>query len=235
MAEPAGFIDDFMLGAGSLLRGFSILASEPRVRGVAFAQAALTAVTVIAAAVAWFFAAPALADRLWTLEGAWRVAWIVVVYVVGFATTALSLPKLLGLPFNRAIVARADLALRGRPPTAEDTGIVRALFDEVLKLAILLAGLAVLAVIWVVGFCGLPLYPPLAWAWTATWVFFDYLDYPVGLHGGGWKELRALARPGLVAGFGGPASLLLLVPVVNFLVVPAAVAGAAALHAKLKP
>ena len=54
-----------------------------------------------------------------------------------------------------------------------------------------------------------------------------YIDYPMANHGIGFDELRARLRERrlLGFGFGGAVMIALAVPVLNFLVVPCAVAG----------
>jgi CysZ protein len=59
----------------------------------------------------------------------------------------------------------------------------------------------------------------------------QYMDYPMANHRLFFKEQRARLRkrPLLAWSFGGLVMLATLVPVVNFIVMPAAVAGATAL------
>ena len=59
----------------------------------------------------------------------------------------------------------------------------------------------------------------------------EYLDYPMGNHGLLFPEQRRRARERrlLVLGFGAAISGLTMIPVINFLVMPLAVAGATAL------
>ena len=70
---------------------------------------------------------------------------------------------------------------------------------------------------------------------TPLWVLFgvwmmavQYIDYPADNHKLGWNEMLAWLRSKRwqSLGFGGMTYLVLLVPVVNLLAMPAAVAGA---------
>ena len=57
---------------------------------------------------------------------------------------------------------------------------------------------------------------------------FQYIDYPVDNHKLGWNEMLAWLREKRwqSLSFGGVVYLVLLIPVVNILMMPAAVAGA---------
>ena len=58
--------------------------------------------------------------------------------------------------------------------------------------------------------------------------FFQYIDYPADNHKLGWNEMLAWLRQKRwqSMSFGGIVYLVLLIPVVNILMMPAAVAGA---------
>lgn len=73
---------------------------------------------------------------------------------------------------------------------------------------------------------------PFVWILFSAWSFsLKYLDYPVSNQDLEFDETRALAAENrwLVLEFGSAALLMTIVPVINFVVMPAAVAGAAAL------
>lgn len=67
--------------------------------------------------------------------------------------------------------------------------------------------------------------------YTAWMLTLEYSDYPMGNHGLEFREMRARLRRKRVLGlgFGATTAGLTLVPVVNFIVMPSAVAGATAL------
>ena len=76
---------------------------------------------------------------------------------------------------------------------------------------------------------GLNLLAPLLWlAFSAWFLALEYADFPMANHGLGFKEQhRRLKQQRLTSlGFGAGATLLTLIPVLNFVAVPAAVAGA---------
>ena len=81
----------------------------------------------------------------------------------------------------------------------------------------------------------IPLTAPFAavlWLVLGAWLLaIEYADFPMANHGLGFAEQRGIlrARRMLSLGFGGAVLAMLLVPFLNFLVIPSAVAGAAAL------
>ena len=82
---------------------------------------------------------------------------------------------------------------------------------------------------------GLNLFAPFLWAVFSAWMLaLEYLDPPLGNHGLLFKQQRERARSHrlLTLGFGTGAMLMTLIPVVNFIAMPAAVAGATALWVK---
>ena len=76
---------------------------------------------------------------------------------------------------------------------------------------------------------GVNIISPVLWAWFGAWMLaIEYTDYPLGNHGYGFAEIRATLRQRrwLALGFGSAATLATIIPLVNFFVMPMAVAGA---------
>lgn len=99
----------------------------------------------------------------------------------------------------------------------------------------LLLGLASLALIWLPGINALI---PLIWMYFGAYMLaFEYLDIPMSSHGLSFEEKRRWLRHHHLAGmsFGGCITLANLVPGLNLLVMPAAVAGATALWVSRGP
>ena len=79
---------------------------------------------------------------------------------------------------------------------------------------------------------GLQIIAPFLWlAFSAWFLSLEYMDYPMGNHGLDFRaQLGALKKNRLTAlGFGGGLTLLMMIPVLNFAAMPAAVAGATAM------
>ncbi|MDH5472581.1 MAG: EI24 domain-containing protein, partial [Gammaproteobacteria bacterium] len=73
---------------------------------------------------------------------------------------------------------------------------------------------------------------PFIWIFFGAWMLaLEYLDYPMGNHGHYFREINQLARSKktLSLGFGSGSLILTSIPVINFIAMPASVAGATAL------
>jgi CysZ protein len=73
----------------------------------------------------------------------------------------------------------------------------------------------------------------LLWLFFSSWTLaLDYHDYPMGNHLMGFKQQRELLRTkrSLALGFGMTTLGATMIPVINFLIIPVAVAGATALY-----
>jgi len=183
---------------------------------------------------------PTLPDWLaWLEQGLAWVLWplfillAVVLFFQGFSLVA----NLIAAPFNGLLAEKVAKLLAGAPP--ERTGglgqslidIPSSLLDETRKLLHVL--------LWAIPFfilsLFLPLVGPLLWFVFTAWVLaLEYLDYPMANQGLKAREIRQRLRqrPLLSLGFGAAAALLTLIPVLNFIAMPSAVAGATALWVK---
>ena len=73
---------------------------------------------------------------------------------------------------------------------------------------------------------------PFLWIIFGSWLLsLEYLDYPMGNHDLTFKQQKETLkkRRGLSLGFGGSVMILTSIPIVNFIVMPVAVAGATAM------
>jgi CysZ protein len=143
------------------------------------------------------------------------------------------LANLVGAPFNDLLAEAVEYQLTGARP--EQAGgwrkvlaeLPHTLMDEGRKLVYFAA--------WAVPFLILFLIPviniiaPFTWLAFSAWMLsLEYADYPMGNHGLDSREqkLRLGQRRLLSLGFGGTVTVATMTPVLNFLVMPAAVAGA---------
>lgn len=155
--------------------------------------------------------------------GALLVVWF------GFTLVA----NLLGAPFNALLAARVESLLTGAPPPDNGdlaTALAHApaiLADELGKLLHAVKLMVPAGILFLIP--GLNLGAPLVWALVMSWLLaVGYVDFPMGNHGLNGGEMRRRLREKRFAalGFGGATLLLTLIPLGNFLVMPAAVAGA---------
>ncbi len=169
------------------------------------------------------------------LEGmVWLVFAIAAVLLI-FYTFAL-LANLIASPFNGLLAEAVEKHLTGQPLPSNGSLITvfkdfpAAIFDELRKLLyFLLRAVPLLILFWIPL---LNLAAPFLWVLFSAWMMtVQYCDYPMGNHNMRFKEQRSVLgrRKLLSLGFGGATLLGTMIPVVNFLVMPAAVAGATAL------
>jgi len=147
------------------------------------------------------------------------------------------LANLIASPFN-ALMASRLLAQYLPERAAELVGgnfwqeSAQALLNELRKLRYQLIWAAPLLILTFIP--GLNLAAPFAWFAFGAWMMaIEYLDFPLGALGRNFPEQRALLRKRrrLSLGYGASVLLLSAVPLLNFIVIPAAVAGACKLAA----
>jgi len=232
--------DNPFAGAGYLLRGFALML-RPRVRRFVIAPLALN--SALFAAAIYYGAAEfsALLDRLlpgwleWLEWLLWPLFVVVAALVVFYGFSIVG--NLVCAPLNGFLAEAVERELTGRAPDegrlawreiAREGG--RALGAELRKLGYALRWATPLAVLSFVPVLQLAA-PPLWLLFSAWMLCLQYADYPMGNHGLDFAaQRRLLARCRLTSlGFGAAASVVLVVPLLNFMVIPASVAGATAL------
>ncbi|NOX76640.1 MAG: sulfate transporter CysZ [Gammaproteobacteria bacterium] len=229
-------------GFGYLIRGFGLIFQPGLRRYVAIP---LLINISLFAGLAWFgfgqfeefmnWLMPDLPAWLQWLEGLfWVVFGISALLILFFAFSLLA--NLVGGPFNGLLAEAVEFHLTGQ--RADSAGgwkkmmaeLLPTLIDEMKKL--LLMGL------WSLPFLALFLVPvlniiaPFTWLAFSAWMLAaEYTDYPMGNHGlhSDEQKQRLKGKRLLTLGFGSAVTLATLTPILNFLVMPAAVAGATAL------
>jgi len=147
--------------------------------------------------------------------------------------------NLIGAPFNGLLAEAVEYHLTGQ--RLDSAGgwkkmlaeLAPTMFDEVKKMLYMIA--------WSIPFLVLFLIPviniiaPFTWLAFSAWILaVEYADYPMGNHGLRSKEQkRHLGEKRFLSmGFGGAVTIATMTPILNFLVMPAAVAGATAMWVK---
>jgi len=161
--------------------------------------------------------------------------FILMILMVGFYLSLLS-ANLVAAPFNGLLAEAVERYLRGTV-TTEDTdwraflrSIAPALASELRKIGYFLLRALPLLLLFVIP--GINILAPLLWGLFSAWMLtLEYVDYPLSNHGllfprycPQLRERRALAL-----GFGAATLLLTMIPIINFIAMPVAVAGATAL------
>ncbi len=225
-----------LAGASYLLRGFSLI-MRPGLRH--FVLIPLLVNTVIFSLLAWFGISQFQELINWLLpEESWFafLRWLLwplfaltMVLVIVYSFTVLA--NLIAAPFNSQLAEQVELMLSGLPPQQAGGSIIKnlvpALKSELGKLGYFLIRAIPLLILFAIP--GVNIIAPFLWLLFNAWFLaLEYADYPMANNNLDFKtqhtRLKAARLTSL--GFGGTTTLLMMVPVLNFLAMPAAVAGA---------
>lgn len=231
------------IGANGLLRGFALLNTSGLRRFVLVPL--LINIAVFSAAI-WVLVQQfsQLMDKLLGYLPEWMSSWFewllwpifaIVALLLVFYTFAL-IANLIASPFNGLLAEAVEKHLTGQPlpPNASLVTVIKefpvAILDEVRKLLYYLLRAIPLLILFVIPMVNLA--APFLWILFSAWMLtVEYCDYPMGNHNLRFSEQRTLLgkKKMLSLGFGGATLLGTMIPFVNFLVMPAAVAGATSL------
>ncbi len=144
--------------------------------------------------------------------------------------------NLIAAPFNGLLAEAVELHLTGRP-IDEASGwqellkdVIPSILSELRKLRYFALRAAPLAVLFLIP--GVNLAAPFIWGLFSAWMLaIEYADYPMANHLLHFTEQKQRLRQRrlLSYGFGSGSLLLTMIPVVNFIAMPASVAGATAM------
>ena len=163
---------------------------------------------------------------------AWLVFGAAAVALVFFSFTMAA--NLIGAPFNSRLAEKTELRLRGRPMNASQRSLFREIgyasaheSRKILYFVVRALPLWLLTLIPGVNMVAGPLWI----AFTAWYMGMEYFDYPYSAHHVGFRQLVAESKKyrALLTGFGLTVMAAMLVPLLNLIVMPAAVAGATAM------
>ena len=178
----------------------------------------------------WLSDVPFLSSVL----GLFRTLIAIAVFMVLVFLIAL-FSNLLAAPFNGLLAERVEAHLTNKP--APDTplkvllkSLPRTIGSEIRKLlylAMMLIGIGILHWIPLINIVA----PFLLMAFGAWMFAIEYWDYPMGNHGAVFSDVRQFARRRKPAafGFGFVVALFSSIPLINFFIMPVAVAGATSL------
>jgi CysZ protein len=251
--------NDIIAGASYLLRGFRLIQQPGVRRYVAIPLLLNTLIFAVLTAYAahWLQTLTAqltsvLPDWLdWLQWLLWPLLVLVVLVIIYFGFSLLL--NLIGAPFNGLLAEAVETQLTGRaavapgilPPATlvrpctsleQSWGrllldITPALLNELRKIAYFLVWALPLLLISFIP--PLNLAAPLLWTVFGAWMLcLQYTDYVMGNHRLSFSNQRQKLKQhwSLSLGFGGAALLATLIPGVNLIVMPVAVAGATAMY-----
>ena len=226
-------------GATYLFRGLGLII-KPGVKR--FVIVPLLINTLLFAGVLWALGDQfsALVDYMLNALPGW-LNWLSWIFWVLFSLTAgllvfltfSLLANLIGAPFNSYLAAAVERHLSGDVPPESPHNIWQeigiAMLSELKKWLYYLLWLIPLII---ASFLLAPL-SPFLWFLFGAWMYsLEYSDYPMGNHGYTFPQVRRkVAEKRLMSlGFGATVTLATMIPLVNFLVMPVAVAGATAMR-----
>ncbi|MFJ4141272.1 sulfate transporter CysZ [Pseudomonas sp. NPDC089734] len=161
----------------------------------------------------------------------WPLFVVLVLLMVFFTFTMIA--NIIAAPFNGFLSEKVETVIRGKDTSPDFSWtelaamIPRTLAREARKLGYMLPrmiGLFILSFIPVVNLIAAPL-----WLLFGIWMMaIQYIDYPADNHKMSWQDMIAWlkSKRWQSLSFGGIVYLALLVPMLNILMMPAAVAGA---------
>jgi CysZ protein len=181
---------------------------------------------------------PELPEWLQWLQWLIWLLFIASFLLIGFYTCLL-IANLIAAPFNGMLAEAVERYLL--PGAAQPSAgwlatikeIIPALLAEVRKTWYFCIRAVPLLILFVIP--GLNVIAPVIWIIFSAWLLaLEYADYPMSNHGILFDELRIkLKEKRLIAlSFGSTVMLLTIIPVINFLAMPAAVAGATVMYIK---
>ncbi len=229
---------DFILGIKYALAGFGLI-TKPKIRRfvivpllinvVLFALVIVLGAHQLAELIDWIMIRWPWAQWLtWLL---WPLFLIFILAVVYFAFSILA--NLIGAPFNALLSQAVEVYLTDRSDHADariknlPAEIKAVITSEARKILYFLTRAIPLLLLFIIPFA-LPLAPALWFLFGAWMLSLEYLDYPLGNKGRLFPAVREAAADNRAVslGFGVGVMGMTLIPVINFIAMPVAVAGA---------
>ena len=229
-------ISDILKGSMCLGRGFQLI-RQPGIR--AYAVMPLIINSVLFASLIWFgyeqFSpiVEMMMSKVPAILGFLRgIIWLIIstftAIFVFFTFTPIA--NIVAAPFNALLSEKIETRLSGKSISSKSSFIkmVRAsVLSQLGKLVYILfwsAALLLISFIPLINFAA-----PFLWVIFGSWMLsLEYLDYPMGNHELDFNQEKQIlaARKGLALGYGSSVMVLTSIPLLNFIVMPVAVAGA---------
>lgn len=236
---------DFSYGGGFLFKGLRLI-NTPGLRR--FVIVPLLVNVVLFGAAIWYLATqfdtymnwflPALPSWLqwleWLVWLVWPIFAIATALIVFYLFTPLA--NFIAAPFNSVLAEKIETHLTGKPLPGNKglrfliNDTAKALWGELRKLVYMILWAIPLLILFLIP--GVNLIAPFLWFIFTAWMLsLEYADYPMGNHNLDFRTERSVLRQQrpLALGFGAAVSIMTTIPIVNFLAMPVAVAGATAM------
>ena len=184
---------------------------------------------------------PDLPDWLSWLRVALEVIYYLLALLIMFYTFSF-VANLVGAPLNGFLAAAVEKHLTGKEPPGSDRNIMAELGVIILsELKKWLYYFMIAIPLIILSGILLFIFPPLIaviWFLFGSWMFsLEYSDYPMGNYGLTFSQIRKTvsSKRMMTLGFGAAVTLGTMIPILNFIVMPVAVAGATAMRVKEFP
>ncbi len=164
--------------------------------------------------------------------------WIIWIIISTFTAifvffTFTPIANIVAAPFNALLSEKIEIRLTGKAISVNVSFMKMArdsFLSQIRKLVYIIFWSAVLLLISLIPLVNFA--APFLWVIFGSWLLsLEYLDYPMGNHELIFTRQRQIlaARKGLSLGFGTSVMVLTSIPLLNFIVMPVAVAGATVL------
>jgi len=232
-------IKDIGRGTAYLARGVTLI-KNPRIRPYVLIPLALNIILFGGLIWAGFSQLSTLIEWLMSFVPDWLaflegILWL---FISSFALVLVfftfpPIANIISAPFNAIMSEKIEELLTGRDINS-NVSLMTIIKDSILSQI----GKLVYIAFWSLGLLLISLIPlvnfmaPFLWVVFGSWLLsLEYLDYPMGNHDLTFKQQKQTIkkRRGLALGFGGGIMVLTSIPVINFIVIPVAVAGATAM------
>lgn len=231
---------DIMQGATCLGRGFHLI-RQPEVR--LYVIMPLLINIILFGGLVWFgytqFSplveavmsyVPGFLDFLrWFI---WLLITLLTAIIVFFSFTPIV--NVIAAPFNALLSEKIEISLTGQALSSNISfyamikNSVLSQLGKLFYIALWSTALLLISLIPVINFVA-----PVLWVVFGSWLLsLEYLDYPMGNHDLKFSDQKQILakRRGLALGYGGSVMILTSIPLINFIVMPVAVAGATLLY-----
>ncbi len=226
-------------GAGYFTKGLALI-WKPGIRPFTLWPILITLVVFVVLAYAGIGYFELMMERFlpsgnsWWASGLRYLLWplLAVSFLLVWYFTFTIIANLIGAPFNGFLAERVEAHLKGEAYEPFNTGnfikeFLPALMNELGKITYFILWAIPLLILFIIPVLNLA--APFFWIYFIAWILsLEYADYPMDNHGIRFKQVRASLRQRRLTsmGFGGMATLCSFVPLLNLLVMPAAVSGA---------
>ena len=235
---------NLLKGAGYLLIGFRLM-NQKGIRHLSYFPMVIN--TVLFSVAIWIGYSQFdvwLANLIPTWLPDWiitAIMWLIIpifttlIIIIVFFTFSI-FANFLASPFNGPLAEAVEKKLTGLPPTSLSwqqliNETPSALWNELKKIKYFLNLLIPLFILSLVPV--LNILAPILWIFLSGWILtIEYHNYPMTNHQLGITEQHKALKDelGLTLGFGLATLVVTMVPILNFIVMPAAICGATALY-----